>query len=410
MATFKAGKALISMDKPGTGSGPGVTPIDIIGADVSLTGNITDGVPITVNLVDSSGNPVPNGVITQTGNVFDAEIDDTTPISVNTAPQGTVDNWQNIEIDVDDKNGNPITPVITKIGNIINLDIAGTTPIQVNGGASIGSIPNWDLSDIRLRDQSNNVVPLVSSSIAGSQVTLNINNYPAPSGVAFKVIPCSQYTTYNTEDEGWRMQNGWWDYVPPTYPEKVAELDYSIGANFHYQLKTSLRVGSVSSTTRFVDVDGGQTWSATQNKNYATIDKLTGLMFIRWSDLIVAKVYTTAITDCAAFSFTIGGVTYDDWYIASLAEFAAIFGTFAKSGAWLDPRTSAAITSGSSGGFITGRLFTSTTRQDVLPATEVVCGRLDNTFSQYGGLSVSKTSTQLQYIAIRKCRNLITAN
>jgi hypothetical protein len=34
------------------------------------------------------------------------------------------------------------------------------------------------------------------------------------------------YTSFRTGDEGWRWQNGWFDYTPPTNPLKVAALDF----------------------------------------------------------------------------------------------------------------------------------------------------------------------------------------
>lgn len=450
MADVQAGKPLITLLKPGTGVTPGGnTPITIDGALVSLVSNIANGVPIDVNLIDSSGNPVPNGAISQAGNVFNARIIDVTPISVNTVPQGNIDNWQNIEIDVDDKNGNPITPIITKVGNTINLDIAGqtplsinatpagaidnwdninidvddkngnpitptvsiignninldiagNTPLQVNGGASIGVIPNWDLADILLRDQFANVVPLVSSSIAGSQVTLNINNNPAPSGVAFQTAQGTQYNTFANYDEGWRMRNAWFDYVPPTSPAKVAALDYTQGANSFYILKQALIVDGVSSTTRFVDVDGGQTWSTTNNKNLVTIDKLTGLMFTR-TYISSTKSWSLLLTDADAYSITVDGVVYDDWFMISAAEYMAIFGIYRGSGNWADPFTGINIMSGS---FPNGNVHTATTYEP--SSTNDIQARADS--GGFGGFANGLKSGNLQTVFIRKCRNLIS--
>jgi hypothetical protein len=460
------GKPLISITPQSTGGGGGVTTIDIQGSSSLFSGNVTNGVPITIDLVDSLGNLIPNGAVTQVGNAFEAEVVDTTnysvnsvpvstidnwsvidiqvvdknggaiaptlsqvgnvigltiagqtPLDVNATPSGFVANWDTISIDVDDKNGNPITGAalgLSIVGNNIDFNIAGNTPLQVNGGASIGVIPNWDLADILLRDQGANVVPLVSSSISGSQVTLNINNYPAPSGVALKVPPPTQYTIYATgatpEDEGWRWQNGWWNYVAPSSPEKVADLDYSVlSPNYWYTLKYALRVGSTLSTTRFVDILGGQAWAAVNGRDYVTIDKLTGLMFIRLFSLSTAQAnWQTQIDNVAALSVTVDGVTYNDWYIPTAAEYQAVFGTFRTSGNWVDPNTSNNIVANGGGSWQTGNYWTSTTRGDL--TSHACVGRADIAFGQYAGSSVSKTGTNLPTIAVRNARNLIFAS
>jgi hypothetical protein len=145
---------------------------------------------------------------------------------------------------------------------------------------------------------------------------------PAPSGVLFKTIEPSQYTSYLTGDEGWRAQNGFFDYTPPTNPAAVAELDYT-SANFFWVLKNPLVVNGVSSTTRFVDVNGIQAFSATGNANLVVIDKLTGLMFTK--TLLTAAVWGTAISNALAYSIIVNSITYDDWYVTSLNECLNIY-------------------------------------------------------------------------------------
>lgn len=369
--------------------------------------------PINVNVTDKNGSAITPTVV-KTGNTYALSIAGVTPISVNTVSIGTIANWDNIEIDVDDKNGNPITPTITKVGNTINLDIAGTHPVQINGGASIGNIPNWDSENIVLKDQLGNTVVPTSTSIVGSTVNINITNNPAPSGVAFKIAPPTQRTIYATgatpEDEGWRWQNGWWDYVPPTAPEKVAELDYSqSGVNPWYVLKQSLRVGSVTSTTRFVDVLGGQTWAATNNRNYVAIDKLTGLMFVRLSDVFITQTTWQAMIDAvAALSLTIDGVTYNDWYVPTIEEYALLFGCLRTAPNWADPVTGINIMTSIAAAWNVG-LYQSATTSEVTP-TNMCAHRADSTFGQYAGLTGPKTGTGYRCVPIRKCRNLITAS
>jgi hypothetical protein len=138
-----------------------------------------------------------------------------------------------------------------------------------------------------------------------------------PSGVLFKTIEPSQYTSYRTGDEGWRVQNNWFDYTSPTNPEVVAELDYT-SPSFFNVLKSPLVVGGVSSTTRFVDVNGIQAFSATGNANLVVIDKLTGMMYSRTS--FSTSNWDTAIDSALSYSITVNSIVYDDWFLVSTKE------------------------------------------------------------------------------------------
>ena len=324
MSSVNVGRNNIKLTSPG-GTGGGTTPISV---NTIAQGTINNGVNIEIDVDDKNGNPI-TPVITKVGNTLNLDIAGQTPLQINATPAGFIDNWDTIFIDVDDKNGNPLTQGVSFlasiVGNTINLDISGTTPLQVNGGASIGVIPNWDLADIRLRDQSANVVPLVSSSISGSQVTLNINNNPAPSGVLLQAPTPEIYTLYQNGDAGWRFQNGWYDYVAPTNPAKIAELDYTQNANWQFLLKTALSVNGVSSTRRFVDVLGGQTFPAANNCNVAVLDKLTGLLWYRQVTPLGTGNWADAITASQGYSVTINGITYSDWFIPTIGEFQTVW-------------------------------------------------------------------------------------
>lgn len=157
-----------------------------------------------------------------------------------------------------------------------------------------------------------------------------------PSGVLLEFPIPEQYTSYQTGDEGWRIQDGWYDYdTKPANPEKIAALDMTLGANYWWRLATPLTVGGITSAIRFVDVNGVQVWGATDNVSKITIDKLTGLGFYRLeTDFAGAVNWTTAISDALSFSVVVNGETYGlgatnpafKFYLASRVDFLALFG------------------------------------------------------------------------------------
>lgn len=401
----------------------GTTPLEINA--VSYASPIDNWDTVNIDVDNKNGIMLVQGVdftVTKVGNLINFDIGGQTALTVNTNASGYVTNWDTIDIDIDDKNGNMLVEgtSFTKsiLGNNISFDIAGNHPITINGGPIVGNVPNWDSENISILDQLGNVVVPTSQSIVGSQVTLNIVNNPAPSGVAFKVPPNGQTTQYaigaTPEDEGWRWANGFWDYVAPTSPAKVAELDYTLttGNNFWYRLQQPLVVAGISSTIRFVDVDGGQTWSTTNNKHWVTIDKLTGLMFIRLRDQAptAQSVWQNMIDLCAALSLTVAGNTYSDWFMPSLTEMAYLFGGVRTSTNWVDAVTggSTYIMTGSSSSWNTGVYWTATTRPDLTTAVQM--HRADTTFAMFGAISQNKSGgAAVPCVPIRKCRNLITA-
>jgi hypothetical protein len=215
----------------------------------------------------------------------------------------------------------------------------------------------------------------------------------APSGVLFKTIEPSQYTSYRTGDEGDRVQNGWFDYTPPSNPAAVAELDYS-SANYFWLLKNNLVVNGVSSKTRFVDVDGGQTFSATGNKNLVVIDKLTGMMYSR--NLVGGTNWDTCIDSALSYSIVVNGITLDDWFLYSKKEAESVYQTYASVALNIDGQTGIVYFNSA------GNLFTSTT--DNSPTTSAYYWEAALRVLQ----PIAKT-TGIGGLAIRNARNLITA-
>jgi hypothetical protein len=206
---------------------------------------------------------------------------------------------------------------------------APDSTITINS-AAFSPYPSGATSNILVKDGSGNQV--------GSKVGTEwiVPSGSAASGVLFKTIEPSQYTSYRTGDEGWRVQNGWFDYTPPTTPKSIAELDFT-SANFFSVLKNPLVVNGVSSTTRFVDINGIQAFSATGNANLATIDKLTGLMYYRINP--AATNWNTSIDNSLAFSFILNGITYSDWYVATNKEILNTVHNYAGISVLNDPAT-----------------------------------------------------------------------
>lgn len=198
---------------------------------------------------------------------------------------------------------------ITAPDGTLTVNSAAFTTIKSNGSFNL-PVKDTNGTSVGSKVGSDWIVPAAST----------------PSGVLLKWPLGSQYTSFRTGDEGWRMQNGYFDYTPPAYPQVIADIDRTIGQNGWLRLKSALKVGLISSVIRFVDVDGDQVWGATDNKDKITIDKLTGIGFYRVeSDIDPASNWNTAVDNALAFSVVVAGVTYSNWYLASMEEFLAIF-------------------------------------------------------------------------------------
>jgi hypothetical protein len=210
--------------------------------------------------------------------------------------------------------------------NLKKLTAGGPSDIDVNFNGTLEGQANALIPiDVNLTDGVNPVTP-TSVALTGNDLDIVIPPVSIPSGVLFKTIEPTQYTSYRTGDEGWRVQNGFYNYIPPTNPKAIAELDFT-SPNFFNVLKNPLVVNGVSSTTRFVDINGIQAFSATGNANKVVIDKLTGMMYSR--DTFSSVSWNSQIDAALSYSVTIKGVHFNDWYLASYNEYTKSIHHFA---------------------------------------------------------------------------------
>jgi hypothetical protein len=278
--------------------------------------------------------------------------------------------------------------------NLKKLTAGGPSDIDVNFNGNLEGQANALIPiDVNLTDGVNPVVP-TSVALTGNDLDIVIPAPVVPSGVLFKTIEPTQYTSYRTGDVGNRVQNGFFDYTAPIAPKVVADLDYS-STSFFNVLSSALTVGGVTSTTRFVGVDGTQAFSAVGNKDLVVIDKLTGMMYNRNS--ITAKAnWNACIDDALSYSLVVDGVTYDDWHLACKEEFESVYHNYAG----INPEN------------------------DTLTGVLVICGSLNiassttsptNTLNYYyyqrslRFLQPIAKTVGLNVLYVRNARNLITA-
>jgi len=204
-------------------------------------------------------------------------------------------------------------------------------------GVLQGQISYKSPVNVYLEDSLGNTITPTGSVLVGNDLTATLAT-PNPSGVALQRPIGDQFVSFRTGDTGWRVQNSWFYYTPPTYPAKFAKLNNMTTAGYWYTLETALTVNGVSSTERFVDAAGVQSWSALNNLNLSVIDKLTGLMFTR-RQITGSFNWNNSIDNALTYSATINGNTYSDWYVMSLVEFSLIFGCYGTPN-WTDPVSS----------------------------------------------------------------------
>lgn len=223
----------------------------------------------------------------------------------------------------------------------IYISAPASTPTILNQDINLNSVLQGQVGfnspiNVNLLDTLGNPVNPIATTLVGNNLTAALN-IPQPSGVALQFPSASQYPSYTTGDTGWRVQNSFYFYNPPIYPAKFARLKNTTLNDYFYELETPLSVNGVSSTKRFVDLSGVQSWSLSNNLSVATIDKLTGLMFLRTPISVAPQSFDNAMASALSYSVTINGTTYSDWYCMGKGEADAIFSGFAGSPNWIDP-------------------------------------------------------------------------
>jgi hypothetical protein len=396
MSRIETGKPLIRITD--VQQGGGICP-DIRLQFVAEPGNnysFASGTFIQINLIDESGNPIQVTNYSNVGGTITVEIDSDTPIALNGTPLGDIVNWQPISVNVEKEDLSP-APLVGGsglVGNILTAVVESDTNINVNS-SPIGQIENWQTIEVDLEDSGGNPVIPTNINLTGNTLTLEVNAGITPAGVAFQKVDADQYTSYRTGDIGWRLQNGWYDFFNPPNPKAIAELDPAAGLNWWFVLKNPLVVGGVSSTVRFVDVDGLQVFPSANDKDLVVIDKLTGLMYTR-TDLL-DSTWNNFIDNALAYSIVVDGVTYDDWFGASLYELYSIYNRQSIStNSIIDSATSVTVLA--PGGFP----WSASTRRN--STTLAYIFRPFESFEQ----SENKGNTHRQ-IYVRKAYNLITA-
>jgi len=268
-----------------------------------------------------------------TKTTFTLEDEPTTPITEAPLPPipftcapGTVINSGSTYIDGVNSGGTLILPNQT-----ININSTGSGLIPSVGGIGI----NLTYSG------SGDIVVPTSTSITGRNIDI-VAPVPTPvlSGVLLNFPIAEQRVSFRTGDVGWRAQNNWFDYVPPSNPKEISELDYN-SVNYWFLLKNNIQVGGVSNKTRFTDVDGGQTFSAIGNKNLILVDKLNGIGIAR-TEAGINRDWNTSIDSALSLSYTVNGIIYDDWYLISIYEYFQIFSgkINTSTGDFIDPISS----------------------------------------------------------------------
>lgn len=313
-------------------------PVAIITINGVAYGSASSGGTEDISVVDGNGTPVGslvsgNWVVTSTCSDATAVLKNSLGTTLSTTP---IASGASANITAPDgsavlKNTLNTTLSTTAIVSNVSSDITAPDSTITINSASFFPYPSGATSNIIVKD--------TLGSAVGSKVGTEwiVPSGSTPSGVLLQFPVGEQYTTYRTGDEGWRLQNGWYNYIAPTSPAVIAQLDRTAGANYWFKLKSAIKVGGNSNTIRFVDVDGLQAWGTTNNKDKITIDKLTGLGFYRkTADLGGTANWNNSIDGALSFSVVVNSITYSDFYLISREEILATLGEQPEAGSgWI---------------------------------------------------------------------------
>ena len=297
---------------------------------------------------------------------------------------------------------------VTNSDSSYDVDVKATESLSLpDSQINVNSVDSGDVVsvktiDVNLEDSVGDPVTPTSVGLVGNTLTIEVSTGSSPSGVLFKETDANgQRTQYDTTgiDAGALAQSGWFSsIVKPPNPKVIAQLDYTL-SNYHFRLKDPLVVNGVSSTNRFVDVNGIQAFSSTSNADKVLIDKLTGLMWYRhelagtMSSFGTSKLWQAGLDDIAAHSIVIKGITYDDWVAPTINQWGGILLNYTSGGLDLKDGTIDLMRINS---MITGNTSESNTAQAYRVIFNVI---------QIQG----KTGTAFRVYAVRKAHDLITA-
>lgn len=306
--------------------------VEIRDSNGELVGTIIDGVVVvpsagadaTAVLKNSAGTQISSTDI-PSGDSQDITAPDATAVIKDSA--GTTLKTEPIPSNVSENiTINDSTAVLKNSANTTIL----TEPIRAEATENI-TIPDvsWTDSDLTPRTTAYGL-PIVCTPAA------------SPSGILFSGWPKGdQYTSYRSGDAGSRLQAGWNTYNEPAYPAYITKLNWDLGSTGWARLTSSdVKVNGVANNLRFVGVDGTQSFSSTGNKDYILIDKYSGLGLIRKPAIYTnSRTWNQAIDDGLALSVVVDGVTYDSFYLWSMEEQQAMFGTMFTAGGtnFIDP-------------------------------------------------------------------------
>lgn len=145
-----------------------------------------------------------------------------------------------------------------------------------------------------------------------------------PSGIGYRRVIPSQYTSYRTGDTGWHTQNGTFDYSgDPTCVLYIQDLDYSYGADSWYYLLHNNAFGSTNRFTTDIGTpasDGKASFTVadfTGATDAYVIDHLTGVGYYVLDLGVFVNSWNNAI-DAVITANSVSTAGFNDWFPLSI--------------------------------------------------------------------------------------------